>query len=83
MVHAHLPLKMPLFSSPLWYFQNAQTCQVLVSYGYNIKDKFCLKISDSYLLKNKSYGYVKNGMSYSDNAKIINTRLTMSMSLYN
>ena len=23
MVNAHLPLKMSLFSSPLWYFQNA------------------------------------------------------------
>ena len=47
------------------------------------KGKFCLKISDSYLKKNKSYGCVKNGMLYSDNAKIINTRLTISMILYN
>ena len=23
MVNAHLPLKMSLFSNPLWYFQNA------------------------------------------------------------
>ena len=43
---------------------------MLVSYCYNIKDKFCLKISDSYFSTNKSYGCVKNGMLYSDNAKI-------------
>ena len=49
MVNAHLPLKMSIFSSPLWYFQNAKTFKALVSYCYNIKDKFCLKISDSYL----------------------------------
>ena len=54
-----------------------------MSYCYNIKDKLCLKISDSYLKKNKSYGCVKNGMLYSDNAKIINTRLTISMIHYN
>ena len=53
MVNAHLPLKMSLFSNPLWYFQNAKTCKVLVAYCYNIKDKFCLKISDSYPKKNK------------------------------
>ena len=47
MVNAPLPLKMSLFSNPLWYFQNASTCKV--SYCYNIKDKFCLKISDSYI----------------------------------
>ena len=47
--------------------------RTIVSYCYNIKDKICLKISDSYLLENISYGYVKNGMLYSDNAKIINT----------
>ena len=33
--------------------------------------------------KDKSYGCVKNGMLYSDNAKIINTQLTISMILYN
>ena len=47
MVNEHLPLKMSLFSNPLWHFQNAYTCKVLVSYCYNIKDKFCLKILDS------------------------------------
>ena len=82
MVSAHLPLEMSLFSNPLWYFQNASTCKVLVSYCYNIKDKFCLKISDSYLEKNKSYGCVKNDMLYSDNANIINTRLTISIYLF-
>ena len=40
---------------------------------------FCLKISDEYLLRNKSYGGVKNGMLYSENAKIINMRLTISV----
>ena len=50
-----------------------------VSYCYNIKDKLCLKCSDSYFLKIKSYGCVKNGMLYSDIAKIINTRLTISI----
>ena len=69
MVNAHLPSNMSLFSNPLWYFQNAKTCKVLASYCYNIKDKFCLKISDSYLKMNKSYGCVKNGVLYSDNAK--------------
>ena len=83
MVNAHLPLKMSLFSNPLWYFQNILTYKVLMSYCYNIKDKFCLKISDLHLKKNKSYGCVKNGMLYSDNAKIINTLLTISMILYN
>ena len=52
---------------------------MLVSYCYNIKDKFCLNFSDSYLKKNKSNGCVKNDMLYSYNAKIINTRLTFSM----
>ena len=57
---------------------------MLLSYCYNIKDKFCVKISYSYLKKKKkSYGCVKNDMLYSDNAKIVNTRLTISMSLYN
>ena len=54
-----------------------------MSYCYNIKDKFCLKIWDSYLQKNKSNGCVKNGMVYNENAKIINTWLTISMILYN
>ena len=54
---------------------------MLVSYCYNIIDEFCLKISDSYLKKNKSYGCVKNGMFYSDNAKNINTRLTIWSSI--
>ena len=45
----------------------------LVSYCCNIKDKFWLKFSDSYLKKDKSYGCVKNGMLYSDNAKFENT----------
>ena len=56
---------------------------MLMSYCYNIKDKLCLNNSDSYLIKNKSYGCVKNGILYRDNAKIINTRLTISMILYN
>ena len=43
------------------------------------KDLFCLKISDAYLKWNKSYGGVKNGMFYSENAKIINMRLTISV----
>ena len=83
MVNAHLPLKTSLFSNPLLYFQNAYTCKVLVSYCYNIKEKFCLKISDSYPKKNKIYGCVKNGMLYSDNTKIIHLGLTISMILYN
>ena len=77
MVNAHVPLKQSLFSTPLWCFQKAKTCKVLVSYRNNIKDKFSLKISDSYLLKNESYGCVKNGMLYSDSAKITNPRLTI------
>ena len=40
---------------------------------------FCLKISDEYLLWNKSYRCVKNGMLYSENAKIMNRRLTISV----
>ena len=42
-----------------------------------------MKISDSYLKKNKSYGCVKNGMLYSDYAKIIDSRLTISLIFYN
>ena len=42
-----------------------------------------MKISDSYLKKNKSYGFVKNGLLYSDKANIINMRLTFTMMLYN
>ena len=38
-----------------------------------------MKISDEYLLWNKSYGGVKNGMLYSENAKIINMQITMSV----
>ena len=83
MVNAHLPLKLSLFFYPLWDFQNALTCKVLVSYYYKIKDKFCLKISDSYLYRAKNYGCVKKGMLYSDNEKIINTRLTITLILYN
>ena len=82
MVNEHLSLKLSLFHIPLWCFQNADTCKVLVLYCYNIKDK-CLKISDSYLYKNKSYGCVKNGMLYSDDAKIKNTRLALFMNLCN
>ena len=37
----------------------------------------CLKISDEYRKWIKSYGGVKNGMLYSENAKIINMRLTI------
>ena len=40
---------------------------------------FCLKISDGCLYSNKSYGGVKNGMLYSENAKIINRRLSISV----
>ena len=40
---------------------------------------FCLKISDECLQWNKSYGGLKNGMLYSENAKIINRRLTISV----
>ena len=40
---------------------------------------FCLKNSDECLKWNKSYGGVKNGMLYSENAKIINRRLTISV----
>ena len=39
----------------------------------------CLTNSDEYLQYNKSYGGVKNGMLYSENAKIINRRLTISV----
>ena len=39
MGNAHLPLKMSLFSTPFWYFKNAKTYRVLVSYCYNIYDK--------------------------------------------
>ena len=46
MVNAHLPLKMPL---SLAHYDIIKTWKVLVSHCYNIKDKFCLKISDSYL----------------------------------
>ena len=47
MVNALLSLKKSLFSNPLWYFQNTKTCKVFVPYCYNIKEEFCLKISDS------------------------------------
>ena len=40
---------------------------------------FCLKISDAYLLWDESYGGVENGMLYSENAKIINMQLTISV----
>ena len=40
---------------------------------------FCLKISGECLQWNKSYGGVKNGMLYSENAKIINMRLSISV----
>ena len=40
---------------------------------------FCLKISDDCLKWNKSYGGVKNGMLCRENAKIINRRLTISV----
>ena len=63
---------MSLFSNLLWYFQNAQTGKDLVSYCYDIKEEFCLKISDSYLYKNKSNVFVKNEMLYSENANIMN-----------
>ena len=49
MVNAHLSINMSILSYPLCFFQNAKTCKVLVSYCYNIKDKFYLKVSDSYL----------------------------------
>ena len=35
---------------------------MLVSYCYNTKDKFCMKMADSYLLKNNSIGCVNDGM---------------------
>ena len=40
---------------------------------------FCLKFSDEYLKWNKSYSGVKNGMLYSENVKIINMLLTISV----
>ena len=52
---------------------------MLVTCCYNTKDMFCLKISDECLERYKSYGGVKNGMLYSENAKIINMRLTISV----
>ena len=67
--NAHSLLKMSRFSTPLWHFQTDRRCILLVSYCYNTKDMFCLKISDEYLLWNKSYGGVKNGMLYSENVK--------------
>ena len=82
MVNAYLPLKCP-YSIPHYDVFKMLRHVLLVSYCYNIKDKFCLKISDSYLYKNKSYGCVKNGMLCSDNAKIKNTRIAISMILYN
>ena len=46
--NAHSPLKMSRFSTPLWHFQTDRRCLLLVSYCYNTKDMFCLKISDEY-----------------------------------
>ena len=48
MVNAHKPLKRPYSLAHYGIFK-ALRHVVLVSYCYNIKDKFCLKISDSYL----------------------------------
>ena len=79
MVNAHLPLKCPYSLAHYYIFKTLRHIKVLASYRYNIKDKFCLKKSDSY----QSYRCKKNGMLYSDNAKIMNTRLTISMVLYN
>ena len=74
--HGKLTLtpKMSRFSAPLWHFQIDKKYKLLTSYCYNTKDMFCLNISDEYLQWNKSYGGVKNGMLYSENAKIINMR---------
>ena len=79
MVNAHLPPKMSRFSTPLWHFQTDKRCKLLVSYCCNTKDMFCLKISDEYPKWNKSNGGVKNDMLYSENAKIINMRLTIAV----
>ena len=65
MVNAHLPLKMSLIPGALWYFLNALTCKLFVSYFYHIKDKFCLKMSDLYLKKKVI------GKLYSDSAKLL------------
>ena len=46
--NAHAPLKISRFSTPLWHFQTDRSCILLVSYCYNTKDMFCLKISDEY-----------------------------------
>ena len=46
--NAHSPLKMSRFSTPLWHFQTDRRCLLLLSYCYNTKDMFCLKISDEY-----------------------------------
>ena len=77
--NAHSPLKNSRFSTPLWHFQTDRRCILLLSYCYNTKDMFCLKISNEYFKWNKSYGGVKNGMLYSENVKIINMRLTISV----
>ena len=82
MVNAHLSLKMSRFSTPLWHFQTDKRCKLLLSNCYNTKDMFCLKISDEYLSWKRSYGGVKNGMFsllYSENAKIINMRLPITV----
>ena len=73
------PQKKSRFSTPLWHFQTDRRCKLLVLHCYNTEDMFCLKISDEYLLWNKSYGGVKNGMLYSENAKIIYMQITMSV----
>ena len=53
---------------------------MLASYCYKNINMPCLKTSDEYLLESNSYESVKNGMLYnSENAKIINMRITISV----
>ena len=40
--HAHLPLKMSLFSTPLWHFHTTTRWKLFVSYYYKTKNMFCL-----------------------------------------
>ena len=78
MVNAHLNLNCP---------DSLPNCGIFKPIGYVIvsvrllqcKRHVLSEIPDEYLEWNKSYRGVKNGMLYSENAKIINMRLTISI----
>ena len=78
MVNAHLPLKCPDSLPHCGIFKLIRDVNCYCHF-VTIPKMFCLKISYEYHEWNKNYGGVKNGMLYSENAKIINKRLTISV----